>query len=37
MGFTVSGGRIVEIDVLTDAERLRQIDLATLTRLHEPA
>ena len=33
MGFTVSGGKIVEIDVITDPERLGQlgIDLASLS------
>ena len=30
MGFTVRGGRIVEIDVLADPARLRQLDLALL-------
>jgi RNA polymerase sigma-70 factor (ECF subfamily) len=30
MAFTVSGGRIVEIDVLADADRLRRLDLAVL-------
>jgi RNA polymerase sigma factor (sigma-70 family) len=30
MGFTVSRGRIVEIDVLADPERLRQLDLTVL-------
>ena len=30
MGFTVSGGKIVEIDVLADPERLRRLDLAFL-------
>jgi RNA polymerase sigma-70 factor (ECF subfamily) len=30
LGFTVSGGRIVEIDVLADPERLRQLDLTVL-------
>jgi RNA polymerase sigma-70 factor (ECF subfamily) len=30
MGFTVRRGTIVEIDVLTDAERLRRLDLALL-------
>ena len=30
LGFTVSGGKIVEIDVLADPVRLRQIDLADL-------
>jgi RNA polymerase sigma-70 factor (ECF subfamily) len=28
MAFTVSGGRIVEIDVLADPDRLRRLDLA---------
>ncbi len=31
MAFTVSDGKIVEIDVITDPERLRVIDLAALT------
>ncbi|HYY80631.1 MAG TPA: RNA polymerase subunit sigma-70, partial [Actinomycetes bacterium] len=30
MGFTIAGGRIVEIDILADPERLRQLDLAML-------
>ncbi|MEV8437485.1 sigma-70 family RNA polymerase sigma factor [Actinosynnema sp. NPDC051121] len=30
MGFTVSGGRIVEIDVLADPERLARLDLSAL-------
>jgi hypothetical protein len=30
LGFTVSGGRIVEIDILADPERLRQLDLGVL-------
>ncbi len=30
MAFTVSGGRIVEIDVLADPERLNRLDLAVL-------
>ncbi len=30
MGFTVSGGRIVAIDAITDPERLSQMDLAFL-------
>ena len=30
MGFTVVGGRIVEIDAITDPERLRELDLAAL-------
>jgi RNA polymerase sigma-70 factor (ECF subfamily) len=28
MAFTVSGGRIVEIDVLADADRLNRLDVA---------
>jgi hypothetical protein len=30
MGFTVAGGKIVEIDVLADPVRLRRLDLAVL-------
>jgi hypothetical protein len=30
MAFTVRAGRIVEIDILRDADRLNQIDLTTL-------
>src|SRR5215218_1595673 len=30
LGFTISGGKIVEIDVVADPERLRQLDLAVL-------
>jgi len=30
LGFTVVGGRIVEIDILADPERLRRLDLAAL-------
>jgi RNA polymerase sigma-70 factor (ECF subfamily) len=30
MGFTVSGGKIVEIDILADPTRVRQLDLAVL-------
>jgi RNA polymerase sigma-70 factor (ECF subfamily) len=30
MGFTVSGGKIAEIDVLADPERLARLDLAVL-------
>jgi hypothetical protein len=30
MGFTVTGGKIVAIDVLADPERLRQLDLSVL-------
>jgi RNA polymerase sigma factor (sigma-70 family) len=30
MGFTVSGGKIVEIDAITDPDRLRALDLAVL-------
>jgi RNA polymerase sigma-70 factor (ECF subfamily) len=29
-GFTVRGGRIVEIDILADPERLRRLDLTIL-------
>jgi hypothetical protein len=30
MGFTVRGGKIVEIDILADPERLSQLDLSAL-------
>jgi hypothetical protein len=30
MGFTVRGGKIVEIDALSDPARLRELDLAVL-------
>jgi RNA polymerase sigma-70 factor (ECF subfamily) len=30
MGFTVSGGRIVEIDILANPERLSKLDLSAL-------
>jgi RNA polymerase sigma-70 factor (ECF subfamily) len=30
VGFTVARGKIVEIDVLADPARLRQLDLAVL-------
>ncbi len=30
MAFTVAGGKIVEIDILADQERLSQLDLAVL-------
>jgi RNA polymerase sigma-70 factor, ECF subfamily len=30
LGFTVTGGRIVEIDILTDPERLRRLELTVL-------
>jgi RNA polymerase sigma-70 factor (ECF subfamily) len=30
MGFTITDGRIVEIDILADPARLRHIDLAAL-------
>ena len=30
MGFTVAGGKIVEIDALADPERLARLDLAFL-------
>jgi hypothetical protein len=29
-GFTIRGGKIVEIDILADPERLRRIDLTAL-------
>jgi hypothetical protein len=29
-GFTIAGGRIVEIELVADAERLRQFDLVVL-------
>jgi hypothetical protein len=29
-GFTITRGKIVEIDVVADPERLRQLDLAVL-------
>ncbi len=32
MGFAVSGGKIVEIDVVTDPQRLREINVSALTR-----
>jgi RNA polymerase sigma factor (sigma-70 family) len=32
LAFTVAGGRIVEIDILTDPERLRRLDLAARDR-----
>jgi hypothetical protein len=31
-GFTIARGRIVEIDVFADPERLRRLDLAMLDR-----
>ena len=30
LGFTITGGRIVEIDILADPERLRRLDLADI-------
>lgn len=33
VGFTVRGGKIVEMDILADAERLRQLDLTFLDDL----
>jgi RNA polymerase sigma factor (sigma-70 family) len=30
MGFTIAGGKIVEIDILADPERLRELDLTVL-------
>jgi len=31
-GITVTGGKIVEIDILADPERLRRLDLTILDR-----
>jgi hypothetical protein len=31
LGFTITRGKIVEIDVIADPERLRQLDLAVLS------
>jgi RNA polymerase sigma-70 factor, ECF subfamily len=36
MGFTVAGGKIVEIDVLADPARLRRLDLAVLNEGGSP-
>jgi hypothetical protein len=36
MAFTVTDGRIVEIDILRDAERLRQLDLTELDAIVVP-
>jgi hypothetical protein len=30
MGFTISGGKVVQIDVMADPERLRRLDLTVL-------
>jgi RNA polymerase sigma-70 factor (ECF subfamily) len=30
MGFTVAGGKIVEIDILADPERLGRLDLSAV-------
>jgi RNA polymerase sigma-70 factor (ECF subfamily) len=30
MAFTVRGGRVVEIDAVTDPDRLRQLDLSSI-------
>jgi hypothetical protein len=30
LGLTVTGGKIVEVDVIADAVRLRQLDLAVV-------
>jgi RNA polymerase sigma-70 factor (ECF subfamily) len=30
-GFTITGGKIVAIEMLADPERLRQLDLAVLS------
>jgi RNA polymerase sigma-70 factor (ECF subfamily) len=37
MGFTVRGGKIVEIDALGDRARLRQLDLTTVTAAPPPS
>jgi len=34
MGFTIKRGRIVQIDILADPERLRRLDLAVLDERH---
>lgn len=36
LAFTVAGGRIVEIDVLSDPERLAALDLSVLDRAAQP-
>ena len=32
MGFTIAGGKIVEIDILADPERLSRLDLSAIDR-----
>jgi RNA polymerase sigma-70 factor (ECF subfamily) len=32
LGFTVAGGRIVEINILADPERLNRLDLSALEK-----
>jgi RNA polymerase sigma-70 factor (ECF subfamily) len=32
LGFTIAGGKIVEIDILADPERLSRLDLSALER-----
>jgi SnoaL-like domain len=32
VGFTVRGGKIIEVDILADPERLRELDLSILDR-----
>ena len=32
LGFTISAGKIVAIDLLADPERIRQLDLVVLDR-----
>jgi multidrug efflux pump subunit AcrB len=31
MGFTVVGGKVVEIDIIVDPDRLAQLDLSALS------
>ncbi|MGH3776868.1 MAG: hypothetical protein ACRDRR_14270 [Pseudonocardiaceae bacterium] len=37
LGFTITRGKIVEVDVVADPERLRQLDLAVLDDCRRPA
>jgi RNA polymerase sigma-70 factor (ECF subfamily) len=32
LGFTISGGKVVEIDILADPDRLSRLDLSALER-----
>jgi RNA polymerase sigma-70 factor (ECF subfamily) len=32
MGFTIAGGKIVEINILADPERLSRLDLSAIDR-----